>query len=185
MSDAPEPRGRRRVRWAVALLVLGLVVALVPGLGSGDHFLPSVFTDVQWDSAVPSVGGATFTLAGLNHFGFRIESSASLAFDTFPADPSTSFAGLVTTDLAWSVAAATLLVAPLLFVWWRRSAAGFVRIAGIAACVAATGAVCALVLTRRDREYLDLYSAWITVPAGAALMAAAFLVAPAPRVRDE
>jgi len=41
MSDASDRRRRWRVRWAVALLLFGLLGAVVPALAAGSRFLPN------------------------------------------------------------------------------------------------------------------------------------------------
>jgi MFS superfamily sulfate permease-like transporter len=178
MSDAPAPRARRRGRWAVALLLVGFVGAFVPGLVAGERF---VCSDPKWDHFnyfIEDMSDATDPLVG----GTSHPAFGNLVL--VPSPPK-SLLDLVQTDPSWAVAAATLLIAALLFLWWRRTSTSFVRVAGIACGMAASAAVCALVLTRPDREFLSLGWIWGTVPAGGALMAAAFLVAPAPRVRDE
>jgi hypothetical protein len=67
------------------------------------------------------------------------------------------------------------------------AAIAFGRVTGVACCVAASSAVCAFALTVAPGPLdvaMDSWG-WIALPAGGLLMAAAFLVAPAPRVRDE
>jgi hypothetical protein len=166
MSDAPDLRARRRVRWAVALLLTGLAVAFVPALATGEEFLESPWV-VDLDPGP----------ASLSRFSMH-----TVLPGTFPP---TALSELICTDPAWAVAIATLLTSPLLFLWWRVSAIGFGRVAGIACCVAAAAAACALVLTRPDREFGSPGRLWTTVPIGAVLMAIAFLVAPPPRRGDD
>jgi hypothetical protein len=185
MSDAPDPRDRRRICWAVALVLLGFLVAFVPGLLSGDEFVPRRPTSTDWYSRPLSNTSFAATPAETSHAGSGVARTFVIRSLTIVIDPPTSLVGLATTDLSWAVAAATLLVAPLLFLWWRRSATGFGRAAGVASCFAAAGAVCALVLTRPDCEVVSPAAIWCMVPLGGALMGAAFLLAPAPRVRDE
>jgi hypothetical protein len=184
MSDSTDLCARRRGRWAVTLLLLGLVVAFVPGLAAGDRSVPT--SSGTWDVAVFGVASGTHSFApvGSNHFGLRsaAERTTTIVDDSYPL---ASLSELVRGSVAWAVSAATLLLAPLLFLWWRRSATGFGRAAGVASCFAAAGAVCALVLTRPDCEFVSPAAIWCFVPLGGALMAAAFLVAPPPRVRDE
>jgi hypothetical protein len=158
------------MRWAVALLVAGVVVAFVPGLAAGERFL--------------------YPSPPLVHLGPRprppfLISSGLVPDGLIVKFPPTSLVELVRTDAAWAIAAATLLASPLLFLWWRSSAIGFGRVAGVACCVAAAAAACVLVINRWEFEYFKPGWIWMSVPLGAALMAAAFLVAPAPRVRDE
>jgi hypothetical protein len=176
MSDAPDPRDRRRIRWAVALLLLGFLVAFVPGLAAGDDFVvvTSEWNVIEKGSRHDDHVSAPIVL----HFYVRTDGTVLRV-------PPTSYCDLVGDDLSWATSAATLLVAPLLFLWWRRSALRFGRGAGIACCVVASAAISALVLTRADLEYMSLAWTWGTVPLGGALMVAAFLVAPAPRPRDD
>lgn len=192
MSDASDPRARRRLGRAVALLVIGLLVAFVPALVAGDRFLldPYQASIAAWDQAIPSSANATLTYGtvGTSHYGFGGTSSeASVSADTFVVNfgPPTSLSDLVSSDIAWAIPAATLLLVPGLFLWWRRSAVTFGRIAGAASAIAASSVVCALVLTRDWNEFVPPGWIWVSVPLGGALMAAAFVVAPAPRVRDE
>lgn len=179
MREDAAPRWRSRL--AVALLLLGLVVAFVPGLIAGDEFLWStatrkvLFTNgkvvrtyvVDFATATPGPSGPT-----------RI---VGLSFLIYP----TSLVELATTDIAWASSLVALGVAAGLFVWWRRTAIGFGRVVGIGSCAAAAVAVCALVLSRFDHEYVSPGWTWRTVPLGAALMAAAFVTAPAPPRRDD
>jgi hypothetical protein len=164
MSDA-APRARRRIRWAVALLLLGFVVAFVPGLAAGDWFLSpdKVKLELLGAGKYPNVG----------------------AYWTYRGVIVPSLIELVRYETGWAVAIGTLLGAPPLFVWWRRSAAAFVRATGALCCAAASLAVCLLALTHPLMEGLTRSWIWCAVPLGGALMAAAFLVAPPPRPRDD
>jgi len=187
MSDAPDPRARRRGRWAVALLLLGLVVALVPGLVAGDEFLGAEING-DWDVSIRGVANGTFTFVGpgTNHAGFGGRPTHTvLTTDAFRTPLADSLVDSVRTDLSWAGSLASLIVAPLLFLWWRRSAIRFGRIVGAACCVATSTVVCVTLLTHPMYEFATLGRVWLTVPLGGALMAAAFVVAPAPRVRHE
>ena len=182
MNDDAVLRARLRARCAVALLLVGLVVAFVPGLAAGDLFLPSPFP--EFDVIIRSIG--TDRSVGTNHYGFGgVTTARVLVGAPVTTWPPTSLIGWVRADGSWAASAVSLLVAPLLFLWWRRSAIGFGRVAGIVCCLAASSVVCLMVLTNPVREIAPPGWIWRTVPLGGALMAAAFLVAPAPRVRDE
>lgn len=164
--------GAARMRWAVALLVLGLVVAIVPSVVSGVRFVRAVIvwsipaTSGQWRGRWRDV---------CDEHGFH-------PFGPFPEG--TSAIDLIRSDTAWAVVAAALALVPLLFGWWRRADVGFARTAGITCAVAASASVVALVASIPDQSHLPV-GVWWTVPLGGALMAAAFVVAPAPRRRDE
>jgi hypothetical protein len=165
------------MRWAVAVLLAGVLVAFVPALLAGDRFIVQRFDGEAW-----LLGGRT----GADGLA-RLPLPEWRGMALIPAGRGrSSLLTIARNELPWAVSVATLLVAPLLFVWWRRSAIGFGRTAGATTSVAAAGAVCAHVLTRSVDEHVSLDPMWwTTFPAGAALMAIAFLVAPAPRVRDE
>jgi len=202
MSDDAAPRARRRIRWAVALLLVGLLGAVVPALVAGPRFLSSA-------SVYPLADGRVIVIAGFAgrggpgpwvpiHYqvtGDRVSAEVEGGVLTIRArgtitvtsSPSawTSAADLVTHEPGWTAAAVAIALTPLLFVWWRRSGAGVPRATGIACCVAASAAVCAFVLTRPANDVVSPGWVWCTVPAGAALMVAAFAVAPPPRMRDE
>jgi hypothetical protein len=143
-----------------------MVVAFVPGLVAGERFL---------------LGAERYVIDCRTVSGY----SALRVYRSLRGARSFSLPDLVRADASWTVAIATLAVAPALFLWWRRSPARFLRGAGVACCVAASAAVCTLALTRPYGEIGPLSWIWCTVPLGGALMAAAFLVAPAPQVRDE
>ena len=156
-----------RMRVAVAVLVIGLVVAFVPGLIAGEEFLRAVrvwFADGH-DEWLGSV------------YLFTHERR-------MPRCPGTSAEYLVRVDGGWAAVAISLALAPFLFGWWRLAGAGFLRIAGTGCAVAAGASAFAFVASMRGVSNLP-DGVWWTVPLGGALMAAAFLVAPPPRVRDE
>jgi len=181
MSDAPDLRARRRVRWAVALLLTGLAVAFVPALLARDEFvtlnyplepLSSLDHLQPWRTMVIPPSTRTVLLDG---HAFQIR---SLIVDW-------SLLDLVLADPAWAISLATLLCAPLVFGWWRHSAASFVRLAGIACSAAPSAAVCALVLSRWPSFGGQENCTWAVIPLGGGVMAAAFLVAPPPLRRDD
>jgi hypothetical protein len=178
MSDALERRWTRRAQWAVALLLLGSAVAFVPGLAAGDAFMRTQWTTAN--GSLPPFTTAKWTTTTPVTFGgrpFRIRSLSFVIDDSLTA--------LVRNDPSWAASIATLVFAPFLFLWWRRSAIGFGRVAGVAACVAAATAVCGIVQLSAGREIAEPKWVWATVAIGGALMAAAFLVAPTPRPRDD
>jgi hypothetical protein len=161
---------KRRMRWAIAMLVAGVVVAFVPAIAAGERFL---------DPYSPLVSLGPWHRPPFNIHSGLIPDGLIVKF------PPPSLVELVQTDAAWAIAAATLLASPMLFLWWRRSAIGFGRVTGVACCVAAAAAACVLVIHRWDSGYVKPGWIWTAVPLGGALMAASFLVAPAPQVRDE
>ena len=176
MSDGADVHEQRRFRWAVALLVLGVFAAFVPGLVAGDRFVSLEYdrtamqeTVLLWDRVQPAPG---------SHDVF-------VPVEVIIPDGVTSLTGIASRDAAWAIGIVTLLFAPFLFVWWRRSAVGFGRVAGAVCCAAAGCEFSALVLTRLRDDCWSVGGIWWTVPLGAALMGAAFLVAPAPRRRDD
>jgi hypothetical protein len=200
MSDGVDPRARRRGRWAIVLLLIGLLAAVVPALVAGSRSRTVVYLFrtgngstppraivMTTDSPTPEIYRVTGDDLSVdtNDGVVRIRGSANLALTTTGMPPWTSVVDLVQHDAGWAAAAASIALAPLLFLWWRRAATAFVRVAGIACCAAAGVSVCALVLFRADGAPPVDGDTWWTVPLGAALMTAAFLVAPAPRVRDE
>jgi hypothetical protein len=160
---------KARMRWAVALLVVGVVVAFAPGLAADMAFLRVVHI---WHV---DGRGEWIELVGLTRFDrTRVDGS----------ELGTSALDLVRTEVAWAAIAASLGVVSLLFGWWRRDGFPFARWAGVGCSMAAAVSVIALVASMRGLS--DVPSGnWWTVPLGGALMAAAFVVAPAPRVRDE
>jgi hypothetical protein len=200
MSDAPDPRVRRRIRWAVALLLLGLLGAAIPPLvaGSGSRTVVYLFTtgnrptaaspvvlttDLQPSEVLRVTGDDVFvdTKGGV----LNVRGGAQFTITTSGVPRWTSVVDLVQHDAGWAAAAVSIALAPFLFLWWRRSATTFVRVAGIACCAAAGLSVCALVLFGPDGAPPADARTWWTVPVGAALMAAAFLVAPPPSRRDD
>jgi hypothetical protein len=192
----PSRRMRARARLAVVLLLLGLLVASVPGLAVGDEFLsagsfgawvridegpqgpgppgPAPQKSPAWrwvraSPAPPHVG---------SFVRFNADRRAFWSVPTVP--PPLSMTNLVRHEAAWTAAALALVVTPLLFAWWRRRGASFGRGVGIACSLAGGAAVGALVLEAHSR-YADAQGGvWWTVPLGGALMGAAFLVAPPP-----
>src|SRR5262245_2447209 len=174
MTD--DARRRRCDVWTVAMLVLGLLVALVPPLAAGDDFI----------YPQPEMGRIGAELVRADFGKRRTFRDIHVRDDgSYVLMPPRALAELVQYRGSWAAAAATLLAGPLLFLWWRRSAIGFGRVAGVACCVAASGAVCAVVLTHPAREFASAGWAWCFVPLGGAMMAAAFVAAPAPLRRDD
>src|SRR5262245_17053887 len=158
MSDAPNPRTRHRIRWAIALLLLGLLGAVVPALVSGPRFLSSAAVYLLDDGRTVVIPALTARAAAgrpapmfFKVTGDRVSANVDggvLTFTggstlTFTSGPSawTSAADLVTHEPGWTAAAAAIALTPFLFLWWRRSAAGVARATGIACCVAASAAV--------------------------------------------
>ena len=166
MSDGAGPSARRRTRRSAALLLLGLFVAIVPGLLAGHEFLADQHVKSEF-----SPGGSWYSDRDF-YFLMRGELPPSL-FD------------LMRFEHAWTVAMATLALAPGVFLWWRWSGARFARVVGAACCAVACLAVCALAFTHPYFGNDNRGWTWCAVPVGGALMAAAFLAAPTPRVRDE
>jgi hypothetical protein len=197
MSDVQDRRTRRRARWAVALLIIGLLGAVVPALAAGSGFLPiEHIYRVEGSRLIPlsspgSAGPAPMECrisgdvlaTGVNAAGLTVRGSGEAKIMYIA--PWTSAVYLVQHDAGWAAAAAAIALAPLLFLWWRRAAVSFVRVAGLACCVAAGASVCAIVLLGQDEGSHVVGGTWWTVPVGAAVMAAAFLVAPTPRRRDD
>ena len=178
MRRPADDDAKQRALGAIALLLLGVFVAFLPAIVAGDEFLrPEV--DPAWVASWMQHASIT-EVRGSGGMRAVVETNVPIFLPSGP----TSLVGLATTDVSWAVVVVSLLVAPGLFVAWRRSAITFGRVAGVACCVAATTAVCAIVQGQRD-ESLLFGARWCTVPIGGALMAAAFLVAPPPRRRDE
>ena len=170
MSDDAVPR----VRWAVALLLVGLVVAFVPGLAAGDRFVR-----VRRVTIYATLQGPAESEHWVD------EGDALWAWEFDNAWPEgTSACDLVRTDLGWAFVAGALAGAPALFLWWRRASLALARATGIACAIAAAVSATALATSLLHPWKLPP-GIWWTVPVGAAVMAAAFLVAPAPQVRDE
>lgn len=168
--------GRVRMRVAVAVMVVGAVVAFAPGLAAGDRFvsvMPIWFNPSRWDDRKD---GLVWT-----EISGRFDFSWPHRFEPLRG---TSAVDLARLDSSWTIVAATLALVPALFVWWRRANFAFARAAGVACAVVASAAVVVLVKSMPGLSKLP-GGAWWTVPVGGALMAAAFVVAPAPRVRDE
>jgi hypothetical protein len=190
-TDAPiaaqtSRRPRVRARLGVVLLLLGLVVAFVPGLAAGDRFLSVRWHFVVLDSPSERADAADLRRTRIAPAG--VYSSGGPAGTAGEIEwPGSSLTNFVSNDTRWALAAATLLTVPLLFAWWRRSAAGFIRNAGFACSLAAAVAACAMALTHPApprNVFFEVATSrsglWWTVPFGAALMAAAFAVAPTP-----
>ena len=194
MSEDADVRAKRLVRWAVAVLLLGLVVALVPGLAAGEGFVRAV--DFRIHLSLPQPG--EFVSDGWVEVAGPNEAGGSFSFETTPYSSTkpppnvtlvqicgTRASTLVRDELSWTAAAAALAIAPLLFAWWRFGNPSFGRTAGVACAVVASLTVCVLVSRMADTSWTFPAGVWWTVPAGGALMAAAFVVAPTPRRRDE
>src|SRR5262245_51305903 len=97
MNDAPRPVARWRVGLAVALLLIGLVVAFVPGLAAGDRFLGADLGG-EYDAEIHVVASATFTAApiGSNHYGFGgAPTNTVLTNDSFSTPLWTTFVNSV------------------------------------------------------------------------------------------
>jgi hypothetical protein len=194
-----HPAGRTRTRAAVALLVVGMLVASVPGLAVGDEFLSGgslgawVRLDDPGQGPRPA-GTATWSIQPAPRWrGFRVSpappedgsfvrfNAVRSAFWSVPTvPPPLSMTNLVRHEAGWTAAALALVVTPLLFAWWRRRGASFGRGVGIACSLAGGAAVGALVLEAHARYGDAQGGVWWTVPLGALLMGAAFVVAPAP-----
>jgi len=195
---APTLRARIRTRVAVVLLLLGLAVAVMPGLAAGDAFRPSAWICVgSWrlpfpPTAAPSSGAAPtkYSIEGeevtieLIGGATNIRAKGSIRIVGTPFGRS-SLIDLVLHEAGWTAAAVALLALAPLFVWWRRAALTFGRVAGIASSVAAAASVCLLVLVPRANPPEFVGGVWWTVPLGAVLMGAAFVVAPAPVPRRD
>jgi hypothetical protein len=163
VENVPPPRRVTRSRVAVALLLIGLVAAFVPGLAAGSGFRPCGWISI-------SQGSVT---------------SDCVVIVRRPIGRST-LCDLVAFEPGWTAAAAALLAMAPLYVWWRRSGVPFARVVGVAACVAAAAAVCVFVLVPESDHEQAIGGCWWTMPLGGLLMAAAFCVAPAPaRARDD
>ena len=190
---AASRRSRIRARLGVVLLLLGLAVAAVPGLAAGNAFLPRLWFRVgSVTTPLPLVQvkstGATaapvLTSSGNVIVSPRLrvvatEAGAIYVITGWPSAP-TSLADLVLHEPGWTAAAIALLTMVPFYAWWRRCGLSFGRIAGVATCIASAAEVCVLVLVPAPDPPVD-WRVWWTVPLGAALMGAAFVVAPAPR----
>ena len=195
---------RARAGLGVVLLLFGLLVTVVPGLAAGDAFHPGLPGGVIVTRVVPAQASATAPPSGDRSFrvslplvtadgetrvrqgGPAIALNQTLAFTfTFGPPPGSSLTDLVLHEPGWTAAALGLVLAPLVFVWWRRRGVPFARVVGIACSLAAGAAVGALVFESRARFSDAEGGVWWTLPLGAALMGAAFLVAPAPERRGD
>jgi hypothetical protein len=156
---------------AITLLVLGLVVAFVPGLAAENGFLRAIHL---WSGDSSETRDWWMYVPGRFHMPV-------LSVDRVLG---TSALDLIRSEVEWAIVAASLGLVPVLFGWWRRAGVGFARTGGVGVSVAAAASVIALVGSMRGLSDLPA-GVWWTVPLGGALMAAAFLVAPTPRVRDE
>ena len=181
--------GTWRGRVAIAVLLLGFAAAVVPGLAAGDGFLRP-----PGDRLFPWLGppysgttdGECFWVLGegVSEDADGVPRARIPTFTLYgPVWPSA--AGLVRHNAGWAAAAAAIALTPLLFLWWRRAGTSFGRVSGIACGAAASAAVLGLVLIPGEPELRCVQGVWWTVPAGGALMCAAFLVAPAPVRRLE
>ena len=203
MSDAalarPAGRTRLRARLGVVLLVIGLLVAAVPGLVAGNAFFPRAWLRAgSFEIPLPLAGwspGSTrpqmIDVSGdeiqVSSNGSRgretitITGNASISITGAPFAPS-RLTDLVLYEPGWTAAAIAVLLGVPLYIWWRRGGLSFGRAAGVAMCVAAAAAVCLLVLVP-ETDGPRGRGIWWTVPLGASLMATAFVVAPAPERR--
>lgn len=172
MSDKEAPNSRWRTRCAIALLVVGLVVAFMPALAAGKRSVRLV----EAYSSVDSLPTRTCWI--------ELPAPGSLSCPPGIDICGTSAMALVRSDFAWAAVAISLAVVPLLFGWSRLAGVGFGRFAGLACAVVASTSALTLVASMRGPSDLP-DGVWWTVPMGGVLMAAAFLVAPPPRVRDE
>ena len=190
MSDGADLPARRRARCAVAVLLIGLVVAFVPGLAAEQHFVRAVET---FACLQPGPGSPTYRWVELDapdEQGGRASTAPVYTWNGIQPVQlvpiwGTSALELVRRELGWAAAAATLAIIPLLFACWRFGNASFGRSAGVACAAVACISVCVLVGRMTDSSRLLPGGFWWTVPVGGALMAAAFLVAPPPRPRDD
>jgi hypothetical protein len=198
VEQAPR-RTRIRARLGVVLLLLGLAVAAVPGLAAGDDFLPRSWTGtgcVQIPlpfAGAPTTGPGPFLIrasgdglsATTSAGAITIQASGTFTITGWPFVHS-SLTGLVLHEPGWTAAAIALLSMVPFYGWWRRGGLSFGRAAGVAACVAAAAGVCVLTLAAPTGSVdVAVGAVWWTVPFGAALMGAAFLVAPAPERRGD
>jgi hypothetical protein len=196
----PSRRMRARATFAVVLLLLGLLVTVVPGLAAGDEFrrgLPGVVVvtpvvPAQSSAPAPPSGELCFRVltadrtVRVRNGGPAITLNQTLAFTITSGPPTgSSLTDLVLHEAGWTTAALGLVIAPLLFVWWQRRGVSFARMLGIACSLAAGAAVGALVFESRARFSDAEGGNWWTLPLGAALMGAAFVVAPAPGRRSD
>jgi len=203
--DTGVARPTRRTLCAHLLLLVGLAVAVAPGLTAGQDFAPrsprrvfSSFASIRVQVAATPVGAGTAKPVVWFHTVRAPDSSAPAAGSVGPAAAqpfsltyfwqplSPTAVDLVQSDAGWAAAAVSIALAPFLFLWWRRAGTSFGRIAGIACGAVASAAVCSLVLVPREGTAAVVGGVWWTVPLGGALMCAAFLVAPAPSpMRDD
>ena len=199
----PSHVTRARARLGVVLLLLGLLVTVVPGLAAGDAFRPGVPGAVVVTPVVPAQSSATAPPSGAVCFrtvaadrtvrvrmvrqdGTAIALNQGVVFTfSIGPPPRSSLTDLVLHEAGWTAAALGLVVAPFLFVWWRRRGVPFARVVGIACSLAAGAAVGALVFESRARFSDAAGGVGWTMPLGAALMGAAFVVAPAPERRGD
>ena len=193
MTDEPRSRVTGRSRFAVLLLLLGVVAAFVPGLAAGNGFRPCgwISKGTFLIPKPPVSGSGAYRITG---DGARVGGDARAIVVTGNAQITYTGVGsgrarlcdLVAYEPGWTAAAAALIAMAPLYLWWRRGGLAFARVAGIAACIAAAAAVCVFVLVPRTLFEESIGGIWWTMPLGALLMAAAFLVAPAPvRSRDD
>lgn len=171
-SDASLARKRERATtWAVILVGVALVMGIAPNWFIGRSFL-AMDSFVQLQDAP----GRDICMGRYGN----------------------SLRWLVTHDVVWACAIATLALPPLWFWWWRRSATAFGGAIGTMLSLAAAVAVIYAV-TQTPATFSSSYAHWPSSPvilgtehvekngnhwtlvAAAMLFAIAFLVAPAPR----
>jgi hypothetical protein len=167
----------RRATAAVVLLALGAAVAVGAPIISGDRFRPclrSFWTGSPHPGQLPNGSVvAPSTEQAYCDFNWRDFTPRYLRF------PSTSgLPELARTQPGWGSVAAALVLVPLWFLWWRRSAMSFARGIGVLASAATAAALVTLTW-----DAAAFCAAHVMVAAPAAYLAA-FVVAPPPRVRD-
>jgi hypothetical protein len=152
-----DERAGLRFGWAVALLVLALMTAVAWSAWRGDMFVYQSRVEVQQ-------GGKYVAL---------IRADRQSALD------------LVRAERGWQMVAASFALVPLWFVAWRRFRIAGGRWIGIAWSLSAGAAVIALVAQRPLVPGMEGHGYCPSVVAGAVLLAAAFVVAPATRDPEE
>ncbi len=191
---APALRARVPARVALALLLIGLFIAFVPGLAAGNGFMPRAWVSSgSIQIALPMASGQSQRFATATGDELTIDTTGGVL--TIRGKTSINltgswFAPSSLTDLAlaepgWAAAVAALLAMAPLYAWWRRGSLSFGRVLGAATGVVAAAAVCAMAIDSAHDLSTVTSGEWWTVPLGALLMGAAFVVAPEPVRRSE